>query len=99
MKSGAKNLLQLQPILWSVNVQNIDPQKNKNYIIHQVLSYGDLKQIRSLLHVYSLREVEQVFMKFPKKLYQPAVFHFIKNFILRLKNKKLDERKYVKTVF
>lgn len=32
-----------QGILWSCNVKKLDWQKDKNYIIHQVLMYGDLK--------------------------------------------------------
>ena len=45
------------------------------------------------------KEIRNVFLRFPKKIYQPSVFFFVKNHILGLKNKRLRERNYVKTLF
>lgn len=36
----------LQPILWSTSVELLDIQKDKVYIIHQVLIYGTLDEIK-----------------------------------------------------
>lgn len=101
LKSNSQKFipLELQPILWSKNVKDLDLEKDKNYIIHQILSYGNLKQIRWLFKVYKREEIKKVFIGFPKKVYLPAVFYFIKNFVLDLRKKRLKEEKYVKTSF
>jgi len=52
-----------------------------------------------LFEIYDRKEIREIFAKFPKKIYQPAVFHFIKNFILGFRNKRLRESDYVKTPF
>ena len=87
----------LQGILWSKDIKNLDLEKDKIYVIHQILSYGSLKQIKWLFKNYNLKEVQGVFIKYPKKTYTPSVFYFIKNFILGLQKKRLSEEKYVKT--
>lgn len=91
--------VEFQPILWSKNVKNLDLEKDKVYIIHQVLSYGSLDQIKWLFKIYKKKEIREVFLKFPKRIYIPSVFYFIKNFILGLKKKRLKEEKYVKPSF
>ena len=88
----------LQPVLWSTNVNLLDIQRDKSYIIHQVLLYGSLEEIRWLFITYSKREVIDVFLKTPRKLYPKTAFYFIKNFILQLKGKGLSEKKYVTSV-
>ena len=89
----------LQPFLWSKSVNKLDREKDKIYIIHQILSYGNLRELRQLFRIYSRNEARETFIKFPKKIYQPSVFYFVKNFILDLKNKKLKEEDYVKTLY
>lgn len=88
-----------QGILWSKDIKNIDLQRDKIYIIHQVLSYGQIKQIKKLFKIYNLDEIRDVFENHPKRIYSPAVFNFVKNFILHLKAKKLPKEKYVKISF
>lgn len=90
---------ELQPILWSVNINNLDLERDKNYIIHQILSYGNLRQIKWLFKIYKKEEIKEVFVKFPKKIYLPSVFYFVKNFILDIGKKQLKEENYVKTLF
>ena len=87
----------LQGILWSKDIRKLDLKKDKVYIIHQVLSFGNLNQIRWLFKAYDLREIREVFLKDPKKVYTIPIFYFIKNFILGLKKKNLSKEKYVKT--
>jgi hypothetical protein len=89
----------LQPLLWSKGVEKLDEDRDKVYIIHQVLSYGDLKDLRQLFRIYNKKEVKEIFLRFPKKVYQPAVFYFVKNFILGLKKERLKKEDYVKTLF
>jgi len=98
--SRAKQIPQsLQGILWSKNVQTLDLEKDKVYIIHQVLNYGSLQQIKWLFDIYSPKKVRAIFSNYPCKIYRPSIFYFVKNFILDLKNKTLSEKNYVRSPF
>ena len=88
-----------QPFLWSKNVEKMDRERDKIYIIHQILSYGDFKELRQLFKIYDRKEVGEVFTKYPKKIYQPSVFYFVKNFVLNLRKKRVNENNYVKAPF
>lgn len=88
----------LKAILWSKNINTVDSEVDKVYIIHQVLSYGDIDEIKLLLKTYSLKEIKDVFLNFPKKIYTKPVFLFIKNYLLKI-NKQVDEKYYVKSYF
>lgn len=90
---------ELQPILWSTNIKNLDPEKDKNYIIHQVLMYGTLKQIKWLFRMYGKETIKQTFLKEPQSIYSPPVLFFIKNIIFDLKNVRINKKEYVKTLF
>ena len=87
----------MQGLLWSKDVRSLDFEKDKTYIVHQILSYGDIKDIRWLLGIYGRKEVARVFQEFPKKLYQPAVFYFVRDILLNLKGTKFGPNEYVKT--
>ena len=89
--------LKLQPILWSKDIERLSLEKDKVYIIHQILSCGNLSHIKWLFKIYPKNTVRQVFINYPKKIYEPSVFYFVKNFILGLKKQKLDEKKYFKS--
>ncbi|HLB95420.1 MAG TPA: hypothetical protein VJK26_00755 [Patescibacteria group bacterium] len=89
----------LQGILWSVNVARLDLERDKNYIIHQVLAYGNLEQIRWLFQVYGRQGVKDVFMKEPTRVYDQGSFIFVKNIILNLKTASLDKKRYVQSTF
>jgi hypothetical protein len=89
----------LQPILWSKGFEKLSLEDDKNYIVHQVLMYGDLKDIKWLLETYSRSKVREIFVQQPKKVYTAPAFNFVKNFVLGLKGKKLEENKYVKSIF
>lgn len=88
-----------QGILWSTNVRNLDLEKDKVYIIHQVLMYGTLEQIKWLFKVYGKETIKKVFLKDPQRIYSPPALLFLKNFILGLKNISLNEEKYVTSIF
>lgn len=88
-----------QGILWSRDVKNIDPEADKVYVIHQTLMHGSLEQIKQVINFYSLHEVIKVFVNHPRKIYTKPAFNFIKNFILKLKEKKLNDNLYVKSIF
>ena len=88
----------LQPILWSTNVSLLDKKRDKNYIIHQLLIYGTFEELQWLFSTYSKKEIIDVFINNPQKIYPRIIFYFIKNFILPLKDKKLSEGRYVTAI-
>lgn len=89
----------LQPILWSKSIDKLSLEDDKNYIVHQVLMYGDLKDIKWLFDTYSRNKVREIFIKHPKKVYTPPAFKFVKDIILGFRDEKLEEKDYVKSLF
>lgn len=85
----------LQPILWSADVDHLDLKKDKKYIIHQILMYGDLKELAWLFKTYGKKIVVNVFLNHPSKQYPKETFHFVKNFLLNLRNQPLNKDSYV----
>ncbi|MFH1561212.1 MAG: hypothetical protein ABID04_01370 [Patescibacteria group bacterium] len=94
-----KDLSCFKDVLWSRKLDSLDTEKDKVYIVHQVLSYGSLSQIKKLIDLYSLKKTAQVFNLFPKKNYTPSAFNFISQFILNPYAKGADSKNYVKTIF
>lgn len=88
----------LQPILWSADVASMDLEKDKGYIIHQILSHGTLAHIRWLFGAYKLSEITEVFQQFPYKDYRASRFHFVKTILLHIDGDSMDERRYVKNI-
>ena len=86
----------LQGVLWSKSLNNLDLQKDKLYIIHQIFSYGRMEDILWLFHTYSKAELQDTFVHHPYKDYDAARFHFVKNFLLNLKETRLSKESYVK---
>lgn len=84
----------LKGYFWSVNFKEVDIIKDKDYIIHQILSFGNLKSIRWLFKIYGYRVIKNSFLRRPTKIYQPPIFNFIK-IILDLENKQLNLNQYV----
>jgi|YelNatPaOPRAMG01_1025707.scaffolds.fasta_scaffold281343_1 hypothetical protein len=88
----------LQPLLWSRNVKNLDFKKDKIYIIHQVLAYGSIEDIKYIINIYSKDEVINVFINNPLKVYTRPVFLFIKNYMFKIKT-ELKESNYVRSFY
>lgn len=89
----------LQSVLWSVDVNKLDWQRDKNYIIHQVLIYGDINELRWLLQTYTKKTVADVFLNCPAKIYPKEMFRFVKDYILGMEGLTLDEEDYVTAFF
>jgi len=87
----------LQGILWSRNIDNLDLQEDKNYIVHQVLAYGGWKHLKWLFGVYKPGVIKDVFIKHPAKDYTERTFNLIQKIILEIPIKSVDKRYYVKT--
>ena len=98
-KTLAKIPKTLQGILWSVSVDKLDLEDDKNYIIHQVLAYGTLEQIKWLFNVYGRQEVKETFSNEPTRVYDQPSFIFVKNVVLDLENASLDKKRYVQSIF
>jgi hypothetical protein len=90
--------VRLQPLLWSKNVENLDFKKDRIYIIHQVLAYGSIEDIKFIIETYSKDEIINIFINYPQKVYTRPVFLFIKNYMLKIKT-ELRESSYVKSTF
>lgn len=86
----------LQSILWSTDVRLLDLERDKNYIIHQTLSYGRLGDIRWLFQTYPKDEIKKVFTRIPYKDYTASRFYFVRKYLLGLAGASFDERRYVK---
>ncbi len=85
----------LQAILWSADVKELDLEKHKGYIIHQVLRYGTLGDIQWLFGMYSKEKVRNFFLAHPSKNYTKEDLYFITHYILNLENKSIDMDDYV----
>jgi len=88
----------LQGVLWSVKVEDLDLEKDKVYIINQVLSCGTLSMVKWLFQTYPKKTILNVFLKHPIKDYRYSRFHFVKNFLLGLKKINLDPNSYVRNL-
>ena len=85
----------LQPVLWSTHVNLLDSERDKYYIIHQILSFGLLDEIIWVLNNYPKKTIIGIF-KESFKDYRRQRFYLIKDAVLGLKNWHPDERYYVK---
>lgn len=88
----------LQGILWSIDVGHLDLNKDKDYIIHQIFSYGRMEEILWVFKLYPLKTIKKVFTTTPFKDYRAARFYFVKDYLLNLKDKKLNLKHYVKNI-
>jgi len=84
----------LQPTLWSLKVENLDVQKDKIYIINQILVYGGLKELRWLFKTYPKQVIKEVFLHQPLKIYTPTAFNFAKEILLNIRNQSLNFAEY-----
>lgn len=87
-----------QSVLWSVNINKLNIDKDKYYIIHQILSFGILNDISWLTSIYSKKDIIDVFMVSFKDYSRPR-FYFVKDALLGLKNWHPDEKYYVKNTY
>lgn len=87
----------LQGVLWSVDVNQLDTEEDKIYIINQILAHGTWSALQWLFKTYGQNTVKEIFLKHPIKNYHPLFYNFAKNILLDLDKTKLLEEKYVST--
>jgi len=87
-----------QASVWSKSIDKLDRNKDKEYIVNQVLMYGNLEEIKDLKANYSEDEVRRIFIENPTQIYSKPAFNLIKNFILKIST-NLDSGRYIKSVY
>lgn len=84
----------LQPTLWSVAINQLDIEKDKIYIINQILAYGGIRELKWLFANYPPKTIREVFLYHPIKTYRAPTFNFTK-LLLNLDKVDLPKGKYV----
>lgn len=84
------------PLFWFLDYKKLDLEEDKHLIVHQVLSYGTMDDLRELFKIYGFKTVREEFKKPKPGLYQPSVLAFCQ-YILGVN--KLDKQKYLKNVY
>ena len=97
-KVNARIPKNLQGILWSKAVSEIDPKTDRVYLIHQVLRYGSLKDINWLFHFCPRSQVIKTFLEAPLPVYDLHSFNFVRSYILKIEN-GLDQNAYIKALY
>lgn len=90
--------LSLQSVLWSSDIKNINLEKDKIYVIHQILAYGNMDDIKWLFIVYPRDIIEKIFTSIPYKDYRRSRFYFVKDMVIGVAQKKFLESSYVKNI-
>ena len=88
----------LQSKIWSVNIDKLDEKKDAALIVHKVLSYGYLDDLKWLLKTYSRENLRKVFVDKPINIYTKPAFNFAKTYILKLKG-NINPKRYVKALY
>lgn len=86
----------LQGVLWSCSVKKLDLEKDKAYIINQILAFGVLDELKWLFETYPLAVLRETFINQPIKEYTRSAFNFSKNILLELEDISLPPYKYVR---
>ena len=88
----------LQSVLWSRDVNSLDLEGDKIYIINQVLSYGTMEQLAWLFNQYSKDEVERIFREKPMKIYAPSAYNWLVTTVFNDSGASFLPSRYVKTL-
>ncbi|HEX7586642.1 MAG TPA: hypothetical protein VF390_03355 [Patescibacteria group bacterium] len=93
-----KKLKKTNKLFWFLDsrAQKLDPQKDRNMIIHQSLALGTLEDVKDILFFYGKKTVKKEFQKPVRGLYHPAVFKLFEYLLkIRVKNKE----RYIKNIY
>jgi len=83
-----------QNVFWSVKLEDLDLEKDKIYIINQVLAFGGIEELRWLFKTYPTKAIKEVFLSHPIKTYRAPTFNFVKETLLEIEE-RLPEERYV----
>jgi len=56
-----------QSLFWDTKPENIDKEKHKRYIIERVLEFGRDREVRDVVHEFSVKEIRKV-VNLPRSL-------------------------------
>ena len=84
-----------QRLLWSARLEDIDLERDKVYVIHQVLAWGEPEDLSFLFKVYGGEEVRRVFLEHPKRVYTKKALRFVELVL----DVDVDGEQYVSTVY
>lgn len=87
----------LQGILWSMDIKDIDPDKDKDYIIHQILAYGAWDHLVWLVNKYGIDQIKSIFVNQPEKDYSEQSFNFAQKVLFNIPDSAINKKHYVKT--
>jgi hypothetical protein len=85
----------LQWIFWSYKIESLDLERDKDYIIPQVLNYGTEKELKWLFKVYPEKEIKKV-IKNPRR---GVWFKKVLNFWTKIYNIKLKKKVFERAIF
>ncbi|MBI4252807.1 hypothetical protein HY623_01345 [Candidatus Uhrbacteria bacterium] len=92
MKNIPKNW---RPFFWFCDPEKIDLTQDRYIVIHTLLAYGSIADIRQLEAVYGKRSMRASFLKPYRGFYSAPAFSFAKFF---LNAPSAQESLYVKTI-
>lgn len=87
-----------QAVLWSKKIDKINTETDAGYIIHNILAYGTMEDLKWLFKKYSRQKIVKNFIENPIKVYTRPAFGFAAKTLLKIR-KPLSLKAYVKTVF
>lgn len=86
-----------QSVFWSVRLEDLDLEKDKIYIVNQILSYGRIEELKWLFKTYPKEVIKEVFVKQPIKTYRAPSFNFVKKILLNIEEPLPEERYVINT--
>lgn len=66
----------LQSCLWSYDLKKIDPSKDKNVIIIQVLNHGNWEQIKWLCKTYTKAEIREIVKSPARGMWHKSILRY-----------------------
>ena len=60
------------------------------------MALGTLDEIHEVIAINGLEKARELFIEYPTKVYYPATYYLVKNYILKIKS-DLNEQRYFKT--
>lgn len=81
-------------LFWSYDMESLDLEKDKDYIITQVLNYGDWEDLKWFFRIYSREEIREVVARPSKGVW----FEKVLNFWIKMFNIKIKKEIYKKAI-
>ncbi len=93
--------LSLRPeLFWDLDINTLNEETHKNYIIQQVLNYGTIKEFASILHYYPSKTIKQAIKQagyLDPKTFAFVLFYFNldKNDLKCYTKKRLSQARWI----